>query len=353
MFHTEFREDTEYGYAVARIRAMEMRLLDEYSFNRLKSETPGTAVRLLHDAAYRDVFTGKEGLETFPDALESHFAARFDEVEDMAADSETIRVLRLQYDFHNLGQCFRAFMSETPLDMTQISLLGCLSPERLESAIERGDESFFVDFFGDVWRESVEMTNVHSESSIDLNAYWDESYWQRFLADAEESGIAFLIAYSRLRMRWENLERIARKKTLDADTPLLKTIIDDEWKADTWRRIEDAPIDYLVEAMPFSSPLRAPLADALSQLREHGTMTGFQDARHEWQEEFLEPAKYIIHGVEPLLAFVIRQEMEIERLASILTEGGYVLEKVIPVDQFRYAGHVELVRVFKRKSSLF
>ena len=39
--------------------------------------------------------------------------------------------------------------------------------------------------------------------------------------------------------------------------------------------------------------------------------------------------------------------------ASILTEGGYVLEKVIPVDQFRYAGHVELVGVFKRKSSLF
>jgi 23S rRNA (uracil1939-C5)-methyltransferase len=37
--------------------------------------------------------------------------------------------------------------------------------------------------------------------------------------------------------------------------------------------------------------------------------------------------------------------------ASILTEGGYVLEMVIPVDQFRYAGHVEMVGVFKRKSS--
>ena len=35
--------------------------------------------------------------------------------------------------------------------------------------------------------------------------------------------------------------------------------------------------------------------------------------------------------------------------ASLLTGGGYSLEKVTPVDQFRYAGHVEMVGVFRRK----
>jgi len=34
--------------------------------------------------------------------------------------------------------------------------------------------------------------------------------------------------------------------------------------------------------------------------------------------------------------------------ASILIDGGYRLEKVTPVDQFRFAGHVEMVGVFKR-----
>ena len=34
--------------------------------------------------------------------------------------------------------------------------------------------------------------------------------------------------------------------------------------------------------------------------------------------------------------------------ASILINGGYRLEKVTPVDQFRFAGHVEMVGVFKR-----
>lgn len=38
------------------------------------------------------------------------------------------------------------------------------------------------------------------------------------------------------------------------------------------------------------------------------------------------------------------------RDAAILTQGGYRLEKVAPVDQFRYAGHVELVGVFVRQT---
>jgi 23S rRNA (uracil1939-C5)-methyltransferase len=38
--------------------------------------------------------------------------------------------------------------------------------------------------------------------------------------------------------------------------------------------------------------------------------------------------------------------------AFILTRGGYVLEKVIPIDQFRYAANVELIGVFKRNPTL-
>jgi 23S rRNA (uracil1939-C5)-methyltransferase len=35
--------------------------------------------------------------------------------------------------------------------------------------------------------------------------------------------------------------------------------------------------------------------------------------------------------------------------ASILLDGGYTLEKVTPVDQFRYAGHIEMVGIFRRQ----
>jgi 23S rRNA (uracil1939-C5)-methyltransferase len=36
------------------------------------------------------------------------------------------------------------------------------------------------------------------------------------------------------------------------------------------------------------------------------------------------------------------------RDAAILIAGGYALEVVTPVDQFRYSAHIELVGVFRR-----
>ena len=36
------------------------------------------------------------------------------------------------------------------------------------------------------------------------------------------------------------------------------------------------------------------------------------------------------------------------RDARILIDGGYALERVVPVDQFRHSAHVELVAAFSR-----
>lgn len=36
------------------------------------------------------------------------------------------------------------------------------------------------------------------------------------------------------------------------------------------------------------------------------------------------------------------------RDAKLLIDGGYKLERVIPVDQFKYTPHVELVAVFRK-----
>ena len=38
------------------------------------------------------------------------------------------------------------------------------------------------------------------------------------------------------------------------------------------------------------------------------------------------------------------------RDAATLIEGGYALERVLPVDQFRWSSHVEMVGVFTRKT---
>jgi 23S rRNA (uracil1939-C5)-methyltransferase len=50
----------------------------------------------------------------------------------------------------------------------------------------------------------------------------------------------------------------------------------------------------------------------------------------------------------PLIVGVSCNVQTFARDARLLIDGGYNLEKVTPVDQFRHSAHVELVGVFRR-----
>ena len=60
-------------------------------------------------------------------------------------------------------------------------------------------------------------------------------------------------------------------------------------------------------------------------------------------------ARRLAESKVPLVIGVSCDPGTFARDATILVEGGYRLERVVPVDQFKYSGHVELVGVFRRE----
>jgi 23S rRNA (uracil1939-C5)-methyltransferase len=59
-------------------------------------------------------------------------------------------------------------------------------------------------------------------------------------------------------------------------------------------------------------------------------------------------AKELAGSPVPLIAYASCNAASFARDAAMLVSGGYVLESVTPVDQFRYSAHVELVGLFRR-----
>ena len=60
-------------------------------------------------------------------------------------------------------------------------------------------------------------------------------------------------------------------------------------------------------------------------------------------------AKQLAASIVPLVVGVSCDAGTFARDAATLVAGGYRLERVTPVDQFRHAGHVEMVGVFRRE----
>ncbi len=59
-------------------------------------------------------------------------------------------------------------------------------------------------------------------------------------------------------------------------------------------------------------------------------------------------ARALAASAVPVIAYVSCNAASFARDAALLVEGGYELEQVTPVDQFRYSAHVELVGLFRR-----
>lgn len=317
----EFQEDDRYVYSVARIRAMEARMLDDYFLTRLNAESREGALRLLSDSVYRESFADVERLEDFASALDEHLKEVFDEVQGMAADPGLIQSLRSRYDYHNLGPVFMAFIRKAPLDEKLLSKVGNLPIEDLTSAVERQDDSPLRELFGAVWEKCVQIWDElpESQARAKITVLLDNAYWERMTDEASHCSNALLRRYYTLRLQWENLERIVRQMLLYQDGASVRIDLyeESEWGNDVWRRLGVTPLDQLTQEVPMSL-LKAPFAEALSLVIEKKRMDGFLSERHHWLSQLLETTSYVSFGPEPLIAFALKKEVEADRIRAAL-----------------------------------
>ena len=92
-----------YGYSVARLRAMENRLLDESLFQRLiECDGLDSALKILGETVYAPWLMEMKSNEDFDSALGSELSYVYNEVSRFAPDEELVQICRLPYDFHNV-----------------------------------------------------------------------------------------------------------------------------------------------------------------------------------------------------------------------------------------------------------
>ena len=66
------------------------------------------------------------------------------------------------------------------------------------------------------------------------------------------------------------------------------------------------------------------------------------------RQVFRAQVKRLAASKVPVIAYVSCDVGSFARDAALLVAGGYALERVTPVDQFRYSAHIELVGVFRK-----
>ncbi len=304
-------DDMRYAYAVARVRGMETRLLDRQWIERLLSETPAGVLKALGDSAYQDALAGVTRPEDVEQGLERALAETLETIARVSPEPALIDLFRLRWDFRNLKSLIKAsVLKMADGDLGLAPAVGAVGLESLRKAVEERSFTMLPAVLADAARAALDAYRDTSElASIDRVC--DAALWAHSLATARSKGGGFLTAYLRAEIDLANVKAFVRMKDAGRDaTDLARALI------------AGGTLD-----IPFFRRLLGEPTDAFARALEFGSYSDLAPIFREWSPEKsysleracdnvllrkVEPAKMVAYGIEPLIAFILRRQIEIK-----------------------------------------
>lgn len=217
-----------YGYAVARLRALENRLLDESVLQRMiDSDTLEAALKVLGETPYSAAIMELRSPLDFDKAIENELLRSYGEAATFVPDSGLMELLRLQYDVHNVkvlvkSQILLASGEKRHLEL--MTKLGNIDTDKLILAVE-GEEYWELPYgFDSAIPASIAAWDTN-EHLLATEKTLDDAYMKALLELAESLGVESVTEWVRCRIDGENLKTLLRLSRIDIERSLIPTYL--------------------------------------------------------------------------------------------------------------------------------
>ncbi len=209
-----------YGYAVARLRALENRLLDESVLQRMiDSDTLEAAVKVLGETPYSAWLMELKSPQEFDRAIEAELQHAYAEAETFVPDPELASLLRLVYDVHNVKTLLKSQILAASGEKRRLELLtplGNIDTDKLVLAIE-GEEYWELPYgFSQAIPEALAVWE-QSHNALAVEKILDDVYFKALLTVAGKLDMAQVTAWVRSRIDGENLKTLLRLSRIDIE----------------------------------------------------------------------------------------------------------------------------------------
>lgn len=304
--------ERDFAYAVARIRVLENKLLDNGQFERLANAVDlSEAIAFLGETDYNASLVNLTNPQQFEVALDGELERVIRLVLELSDSAPEIKVFVHRYDLENM----KRILKETELKPEKLSRLGFWSPEWLLDKLETGDygelPAEFAQGLQEATRAYKDTGDVQEIDCILDQAWFNLGY--RVL----KNGI------SKLLFKWwismidlTNLRSFVRLRTIGLQfSDFARFFIENgSWLQDEFRNLWDQPVDKLLIWLGNTN-----YAHLLNQgTRSLNSLTVLERECDDFLTEMIGQAKFISLGIEPLVGYLIAKEIEIKILRVIL-----------------------------------
>jgi V/A-type H+-transporting ATPase subunit C len=318
-----YKENTSYGYASGRLRVMETRLLNRNAVMRLmETDSAQETLRMISEGDYASAFSNVREAIDFDTGLKLEQEKVYALLDELSLDPELTGIFRAKWDFHNLKVLLKAsYLSESKssFDDALVSL-GSVPYENLRLAIKPDSEKK-----GDVPEhilKALEDARTHYKGSqnpqmIDIII---DSHCHSFMYNqALDHSNKFLCGYFEAVADLNNIRNFIRIKMLGEGIRLLDSVLLPFGNIE--KKIFLQHFDDNVESFGSvlaNTPYGVLVTEAVRKWTDEHSLATFEKLADNYLINYIKPAKYVIFGIEPLLAYLLAKEHEMKLLRIIM-----------------------------------
>ncbi len=312
-------KDTQYAYAVGRIRTMEKKLLDKSKIDRMvDAKTPEDAIKTLIEADYGQ---GSDVSNTFEyeDLLKEESKKVYTLLKTLAPQPQVFDLFLQRNDYHNV----KVLLKDEFLGQENDNLLidaGTIPASKLKVIIKDRELSKLPIIMRKAIDECLDTYNRTGDPQI-IDLVLDRASFAQMKEMAESVNIQFVIDLVKILIDLENIKIFLRVKRLKKSWDFLNKVLLSGGSIDSKLFIEklESSLESFVDALKYGA-YGTICEEGIADYQSTGSLTKLEKMADNYVMHYIQKAKYMFLGIEPLIAYLLAKENEI-KIARIIMVG--------------------------------
>jgi len=310
-------DSTRYAYSVGRVRAIESKMLDRSGFEKMiEARTVEDAVKVLMDAGYEDEISGFAEY-AFEKILQKEKRKLYGLLYEISPEPEMYQLFLIKNDYHNLKVLLKAEFSGQEADSFLLDT-GLIPADKIKVMVRERNFGQMHDIMKNAINEALEIFN-HTQDPQLSDIILDNARFRHMKSFAEKLDNRFVDGLIELLIDSVNIKTFIRCKKLGKSRDFIKRVIIPYGSIDQNKYL--SAIDASVEELStrFGNTRYGKVVEkGIAGFASTGKMSYIEKAFDEYTVEYVNKAKYVAIGPEPMIRYIFIKEYEIMNAGIIL-----------------------------------
>jgi len=275
-------------------------------------------LKTLSDTVYGPFLAELKEVRDFEEALNGELKSVLRLVSDLSKDAELTNIFRLRYDFHNLKVLLKIkglgsqLPSPEPRPLIDAGLIG---PVKMENIVE---EDNYRELPQELRRAAEKAAKAFRETpdAQRIDVILDREMYALFSQRTRENGHPFLREYVQICVDLTNIRSVLRVRELRKDKSFFEEVFLEGGKLDKSLFLKSYEESMNNFALLLSATSYGVLVSEGIKYRQENR--SWSELERLADNSFLKRAKYIVFGLEPIIAYFLARENEIKMIRMIM-----------------------------------